>query len=113
MKIIKKTIYSWDEFRSVLDNEPKLDENNSELNIWSSKETTETDDWYGTKSWLEAVFILDAGGWGIPKLERTKIDGMADHIVMSATHSFMMFNPDVMDQALFFLKHSKFKREEE
>jgi len=74
MKIIKKTIYSWDEFRSVLDNEPKLEKDNSDLNVWSSKETTETDDWYGTKSWLEAMFILDAGGWGIPKLERTKID---------------------------------------
>ncbi len=60
-----------------------------------------------------APWVLNGEHDGIVPVERTKIDGMADHIVMSATHSFMMFNPDVMDQALFFLKHSKFKREEE
>ena len=59
-----------------------------------------------------APWILMGEHDGIVPVERTKIDGMTDHIVMSATHSFMMFNPDVMGQALYFLKHSKFKREE-
>ena len=59
-----------------------------------------------------APWVLDGEHDGVVPVERTKIEGMTDHIVMPATHSFMMFNTDVMEQALYFLKHSKFKREE-
>lgn len=55
-----------------------------------------------------APWVLDGEHDGIVPVERTKIEGMSDHIVMRATHSFMMFNPKVMDQALHFLKHTKF-----
>ena len=53
-------------------------------------------------------WVLDGQNDGIVPVERTKIKGMTDHIVMSATHSFMMFNKDVMEQALYFLRHNKF-----
>ena len=40
-----------------------------------------------------------------------KIEGMTDHIVIPATHSFMMFNQNVMEQVQHFLEHSKFSQE--
>ncbi len=58
-----------------------------------------------------APWVLEGDHDGVVPVERTKIEGMSDHIVIPATHSFMMFNKDVMDQALYFLKHSKFNRE--
>ncbi len=57
-----------------------------------------------------APWILNGEHDGIVPVERTKIKGMTDHIVIPATHSFMMFNSDVIDQALYFLQNQKFKR---
>ncbi len=53
-------------------------------------------------------WLLDGEHDGIVPVERTKIDGMSDHIIMPTTHSFMMFNTDVMEQSLNFLKFGKF-----
>ena len=47
---------------------------------------------------------------GIVPVERTKIDGMRDHITMPLSHSFMMFNPALMEQVHTFLKSSAFRR---
>ncbi|MCB9983253.1 MAG: alpha/beta hydrolase [Rhodospirillales bacterium] len=58
-----------------------------------------------------APWVLDGQHDGIVPVERTKIDGMSDHIVIPATHSFMMFNPDVMKQTLYFLENGAFKRD--
>ncbi|MGH1403414.1 MAG: esterase/lipase family protein [Alphaproteobacteria bacterium] len=57
-----------------------------------------------------APWILNGEHDGIVAVERTKIDGMSDHIVMSASHSFMMFNTDIMTQALYFIHHNEFNR---
>ncbi|MGH1455581.1 MAG: alpha/beta fold hydrolase [Alphaproteobacteria bacterium] len=60
-----------------------------------------------------APWILNGEHDGIVPVERTKIDGMTDHITIPATHSFMMFNGDVIEQALYFLKNSKFKHDDQ
>ena len=73
MKIVHKTIYSWEEFRSALDKDPKRSDI-KKLRSYASHRDADTDDWYGTKSWTEAVFLLDAGGWGLNRLEKTKVD---------------------------------------
>ncbi len=55
-----------------------------------------------------APWILDGQHDGMVPVERTKIEGMADHIVIPTNHTFMMFNKEVMRQSLYFLRNSFF-----
>jgi esterase/lipase len=55
-----------------------------------------------------APWVLAGEHDGIVPVERTKIKGMSDHIVIPATHSFMMFNNEVIGQALHFIKNGHF-----
>ena len=45
---------------------------------------------------------------GKVSVERTKLDGMNDHIEMPTTHTFMMRSEKVIDQTLFYLKNGHF-----
>lgn len=56
-----------------------------------------------------APWVLPGEHDGIVPVERTKIKGMKDHIVMPSTHALMMFNPKVMAQVKYFLENEKFK----
>lgn len=49
---------------------------------------------------------------GKVSIDRTKLEGMHDHIEMAVTHPFMMRNDDVIAQVIHYLKHGSFKREE-
>jgi len=40
----------------------------------------------------------------------TRVEGMADHIVIHATHPFIMRHRQVMDQVVMFLKNGRFAR---
>ena len=42
-------------------------------------------------------------------VERTKLEGMKDHIIVSASHSFFPSNKEVQKQTLHFLKNGNFK----
>ncbi|MFK7839161.1 MAG: alpha/beta hydrolase [Bdellovibrionales bacterium] len=55
-----------------------------------------------------APWILNGEHDGIVPVERTKINGMSDHITMKSTHSLMMFNPKVIEQVVYFIKNEKF-----
>ncbi|MCL4679426.1 MAG: alpha/beta fold hydrolase [Alphaproteobacteria bacterium] len=59
-----------------------------------------------------APWVLPGEHDGIVPVERTKIEGMTDHIVVPSTHTLMMFNPSVMQQVLSFLKHNRFEHDE-
>ena len=60
-----------------------------------------------------APWVLEGEHDGIVPVERTKIEGMSDHIVIPTTHSFMMFNNEVIDQALYFFEHGRFDHPQE
>ena len=48
---------------------------------------------------------------GKVSIERTKLEGMNDHIVIPTTHTFMMRNKQVINQISHYLKHGKFTKE--
>jgi pimeloyl-ACP methyl ester carboxylesterase len=68
----------------------------------------------GTKEWpyFVAIFIVPGKSDGRVSVEKTKLDGMADHVSVSATHTFIMNKEDVHKQILCFLKNAAFEHEE-
>ena len=53
-------------------------------------------------------FIIPGPDDGKVSIKRTKVEGMKDHVVISATHTFIMNNKDALIQTLNFLDKGEF-----
>ena len=53
--------------------------------------------------------IIPGDDDGKVAVERTKLDGMKDHITINASHTFFPSNKKVQKQTLYFLKYGQFQ----
>jgi len=56
-------------------------------------------------------FILPKGHDGKVTIKSTQLSGMKDHLILPSGHSFMMYNPKVLEQISYFLAHGHFFRD--
>lgn len=63
------------------------------------------------RSRLDPMHVMVAGeSDGRVSLEETKVQGMADWIAVNRGHGLLMFDPDVIRQAIHFFEHGRFAR---
>jgi len=63
-------------------------------------------------NWINSLFMIHGPNDGKVSVERTKLEGMTDHIVISTPHPLMMRNRKVIEQTLRFLETGSFKHSE-
>lgn len=62
------------------------------------------------RAYLLGRLLIRAPHDGRVAVARTQLPGMRDHLVVHATHSFIMRKPEVQRQVLHFLEHGSFER---
>ncbi|MBF0099447.1 MAG: alpha/beta hydrolase [Desulfobacterales bacterium] len=60
-------------------------------------------------NWINSI-IIDGKDDGKVSIERTKVEGMKEHIVVHATHPFLMKNKRVIENIIRFLITGSFKK---
>lgn len=59
-------------------------------------------------NWINSLAMIDGTDDGKVSVERTKVEGMKEHLVVHTTHTFMMRNKKVIASTLRFLKEGTF-----
>ncbi|HEY8189928.1 MAG TPA: alpha/beta fold hydrolase [Micavibrio sp.] len=83
------------------------------------RQANQTCPWYetgiiaGNRGWpyFVAKFLIAGDHDGRVAVEKTKIAGMKDHIIVPCTHSFISWNRNVHDQIIEFLQKGNFADE--
>lgn len=57
-----------------------------------------------------ASLVLPGPNDGRVSVERTRVAGMSDHIVLHTSHPLIMRDPEAMAQTIHFLRHGRFRR---
>jgi pimeloyl-ACP methyl ester carboxylesterase len=65
----------------------------------------------GDHSWLPSSLWIPGEDDGVVGVEETRAPGMADHLVVPRTHSFIMHSRVVQRQVLAFLRRGRFDEE--
>lgn len=61
-------------------------------------------------NWINSLLFLPGADDGKVSVERTRLEGMTDHLVLRTTHPLMMKNKTVIQQTLHFLRTGRFQR---
>lgn len=61
-----------------------------------------------TINWINSWFMIPGDDDGKVSVERTKVDGMGDHVVIHATHPFMPANREAIELTIRFLNTGSF-----
>ncbi len=61
-------------------------------------------------NWINSWFLIPGRDDGKVSIERAKLQGMDDFIVVHATHPFIMRNKETIRQTIYFLRNGKFEK---
>lgn len=61
-------------------------------------------------NWINSLMMIEGADDGKVSVERTKLDGMTDHLVLPTSHPFLLRNREAIAQTTEFLRHGKFRR---
>ncbi|MEZ5278365.1 MAG: alpha/beta hydrolase [Opitutaceae bacterium] len=64
-------------------------------------------------NWINSLCLLPGPDDGKVTVARTRVEGMADHLVMHVTHPMIMRHPGVIRQTVHFLRQGHFDRGED
>ncbi len=62
-------------------------------------------------NWINSLAMIRGKDDGKVSVERTKVEGMKEHVVVHTTHTFMMRNREVIEKTIRFLKTGSFMEE--
>lgn len=63
-------------------------------------------------NWINSLTMIDGADDGKVSVKRTKVAGMADHIVIHATHPYLMRNKQAIRETIQFLDTGRFIKRE-
>lgn len=61
-------------------------------------------------NWINSWFLIPGRDDGKVSIERAKLAGMSDFLVIHATHPFIMRNREAIRQTIYFLRNGNFNR---